>query len=146
MASSNDGSESYVVVGAEQAAAPETSTTAVTAGEASETAKSEVTGADGSKQDSQGVESKPKTEDNANDESEKEAAEGKREDGDEGGDGDEEEKDPVVVGMLCGSKDLYQKIDEWNNISWTTKYPDGLEEAAEEEDTARYALLVRNSE
>lgn len=143
MASSNDGSESYVVV--EQAVGPETPTAAVTGGEVLENAKSEIVVTDESKQDSQRAESTPKTEDNAKDESAQEATKTVKEDGDEGGDGDEEEKDAVVVGMLCGSKDLYQKVDEWNNISWTTKYPDGLEEAAEDEDTARYALLVRNS-
>ncbi|KAJ1329714.1 NTP/NDP exchange transporter [Microdochium nivale] len=142
MASSNDGSESYVVV--EQAVGPETPTAAVTGGEVLENAKSEIVVTDESKQDSQRAESTPKTEDNAKDEAAQEATKTVKEDGDEGGDGDEEEKDAVVVGMLCGSKDLYQKVDEWNNISWTTKYPDGLEEAAEDEDTARYALLVRN--
>ncbi|KXJ93320.1 P-loop containing nucleoside triphosphate hydrolase protein [Microdochium bolleyi] len=136
MASSNDGSESYVVVGTEQAAIPETVATANTDSVVAQLAKQ-------TPEDS-GSQQNPA--DDAKEDSTQKDSEHGGEDGDEDSDeeGEEEEKEPVVVGMVCGSKDLYQKIDEWNNISWTTKYPDGLEEAAEDEDTARYALLVRN--
>ncbi|RDW78394.1 p-loop containing nucleoside triphosphate hydrolase-25 [Coleophoma crateriformis] len=47
-------------------------------------------------------------------------------------------------GMQCEVKNLYQKEDERGRCTWTEKYPDGLEEAAENEITARYAILVRN--
>ncbi|KAI8952755.1 P-loop containing nucleoside triphosphate hydrolase protein [Xylaria longipes] len=50
----------------------------------------------------------------------------------------------VTVGMICRKKDLYQKIDKYNNPTWTAKTLDDLEEAAEDEESAKYALLVRN--
>lgn len=51
----------------------------------------------------------------------------------------------VTVGMICGKKDLYQKMDEQNNPSWTYEIPDEFEQAAENEETSEFALLVRNS-
>ncbi len=48
------------------------------------------------------------------------------------------------VGMQCDLKNLYQKEDERGRTSWTDKYPEDLDEAAENEITARYAILVRN--
>ncbi len=48
------------------------------------------------------------------------------------------------VGMECGIKHLYQKEDERGRFTWTDKYPENLDEAAENEITARYAILVRN--
>jgi hypothetical protein len=48
------------------------------------------------------------------------------------------------VGMECDIKNLYQKEDDRGRCTWTDKYPDDLEEAAENEATARYAVLVRN--
>jgi hypothetical protein len=47
-------------------------------------------------------------------------------------------------GMECDIKNLYQKEDERGRTSWTDKYPDNLDEAAENERTAKYAILVRN--
>ena len=55
-------------------------------------------------------------------------------------DGDEVAK----VGMECDIKHLYQKEDERGRFTWTDKYPENLDEAAENEITARYAILVRN--
>ncbi|KAI0534603.1 P-loop containing nucleoside triphosphate hydrolase protein [Xylaria digitata] len=52
--------------------------------------------------------------------------------------------DKVTVGMICDKKDLYQKIDRRNKVTWTDELPDDLEEAAEDEETEKYALLVRN--
>lgn len=46
-------------------------------------------------------------------------------------------------GMECDFRNLYQKEDDRGRTSWTDKYPDDLDEAAENEITARYALLVR---
>ena len=60
----------------------------------------------------------------------------------EGGD-DEEKK--VAVGMVCGRKNLYQRWDRHDRYTWTEELPDDLEEAAENEETMKYALLVRNS-
>lgn len=46
------------------------------------------------------------------------------------------------IGMECDLKNLYQKEDEHRRTTWTDKYPDDIEEAAENETTARYAILV----
>lgn len=48
------------------------------------------------------------------------------------------------LGMKCDLKNLYQKEDERGRASWTDKYPEDLDEAAENETTAGFAILVRN--
>ena len=49
-------------------------------------------------------------------------------------------------GMRPDVKNLYQsKPDNRGKTTWVEKYPDDLEEAAENAETARYALLIRNS-
>jgi hypothetical protein len=48
------------------------------------------------------------------------------------------------AGMASDLKNLYQKEDERGRFTWTDKYPDNLDEAAENEATAKYAILVRN--
>ncbi|TGJ83899.1 hypothetical protein E0Z10_g4853 [Xylaria hypoxylon] len=50
----------------------------------------------------------------------------------------------VAVGMICGKKDLYQRLDKHNKVTWTEELPDDLAEAAEDEETEKYALLIRN--
>lgn len=51
----------------------------------------------------------------------------------------------VKAGMISGVKNLYEgKPDNRGKSTWVDKYPDDLEEAAENDETARYALLVRN--
>lgn len=57
---------------------------------------------------------------------------------------DEEEK--VMIGSVSDSKDLYAKYDQHGRRSWSETPPDGLEEAAENEQTQKYAVLVRKSE
>jgi len=57
---------------------------------------------------------------------------------------DEEVKEAIKVGMECDLKHLYQKEDDKGRTSWTDKYPEDLEEAAENETTAKFAILVRN--
>jgi hypothetical protein len=57
----------------------------------------------------------------------------------------EEEGEKIIIGMVCDTKNLYQKFDIHNRFTWTEKYPDDLEEAAENEETMKYAVLVRNS-
>ena len=48
-------------------------------------------------------------------------------------------------GMECGIKDLYQgPEDKRGRFTWTDKYPEDLEKAAEDEITARFAILVRH--
>ncbi|EHA47386.1 hypothetical protein MCOR27_006928 [Pyricularia oryzae] len=58
----------------------------------------------------------------------------------------EESEEKVIVGMVCGTKDLYQKWDQNqpNKFTWTEKYPEDLEEAAENAETMKFAILVRN--
>lgn len=41
-------------------------------------------------------------------------------------------------------KNLYQKEDDQGRVTWADKYPEDLDEAAENEITAKFALLVRN--
>ena len=48
-------------------------------------------------------------------------------------------------GMEFGIKNLYQgPEDNHGRYTWTDKYPEDLEKAAEDEVTARYAILVRH--
>jgi hypothetical protein len=50
-----------------------------------------------------------------------------------------------MPGMIADVKNLYQtKPDEHGKTTWVDKYPEDLEEAAENAETARYALLIRN--
>jgi len=52
---------------------------------------------------------------------------------------------PPNAGMSCDIINLYQgKEDKNRRWNWTTEFPDDLEKAAENETTARYAILVRN--
>ncbi len=52
----------------------------------------------------------------------------------------------VKPGMITDVKNLYQsKPDNRGKTTWVVAYPDDLEEAAENAETARYALLIRNS-
>lgn len=49
-------------------------------------------------------------------------------------------------GMRCDIKNLYQgEADRRGCFTWVDKYPENLEEAAENAETARYALLIRNN-
>ena len=52
----------------------------------------------------------------------------------------------VKPGMITDVKNLYQsKPDNRGKTTWVDKYPDDLEEAAENAESARYALLIRNN-
>jgi len=57
---------------------------------------------------------------------------------------DDEAKEAIKVGMECDLKHLYQKEDDKGRTSWTDTYPEDLDEAAENETTAKFAILVRN--
>ncbi|KAI4225973.1 MAG: hypothetical protein L6R36_003509 [Xanthoria steineri] len=49
------------------------------------------------------------------------------------------------VGMISDVKNLYEgKPDSRGRSTWVDQYPDDLEDAAENAETARYALLIRN--
>ncbi|KAL4722889.1 hypothetical protein ACLX1H_010129 [Fusarium chlamydosporum] len=56
---------------------------------------------------------------------------------------EEEKKEKIMVGLVTESKDLYAKFDKEGARSWTDKYPDDLEEAAENEETQKYAVIIR---
>ncbi|KAH8879647.1 P-loop containing nucleoside triphosphate hydrolase protein [Thozetella sp. PMI_491] len=54
------------------------------------------------------------------------------------------EEEKVMIGMVCDTKNLFQKWDRHDRYTWTEEFPDDLEEAAENEQTMKYAMLVRN--
>ncbi|KND93453.1 26S protease regulatory subunit 4, partial [Tolypocladium ophioglossoides CBS 100239] len=60
-----------------------------------------------------------------------------------GGEKAEGPKEKQIVGSIPESKELYAKYDKHNNRSWTEKKPDDFEEAAENENTEKYAVIVR---
>lgn len=49
----------------------------------------------------------------------------------------------VPEGMKCDVRNLYERRDG-RNTTWTTQYPDDLEEPPENAESAQYALLLRN--
>lgn len=63
--------------------------------------------------------------------------------------GDEDKKEPVAAsepGMIPQIKNLYPgEKDDFGRFTTTDKIPDDLPEPEETEETARYALLVRNN-
>ncbi|KAL2136474.1 hypothetical protein VTI74DRAFT_3493 [Chaetomium olivicolor] len=64
---------------------------------------------------------------------------------DESKDGEEKEKPKVPVGSVSEIKNIYRgAADDDGNWTWVDKYPDDVEEAAENEETATYAVVVRN--
>ncbi|KAJ5935338.1 AAA family ATPase [Penicillium verhagenii] len=57
-----------------------------------------------------------------------------------------EEKKYEPHGSICDIHKLYQtKPDESGNTSWTKDYPESLVAPAEDEESAQYALIVRNA-
>ncbi|KAG9252262.1 P-loop containing nucleoside triphosphate hydrolase protein [Emericellopsis atlantica] len=58
-------------------------------------------------------------------------------------DDEKKKEDKVLVGTIADSIDLYAKYDENGDRSWSSSPPDGVEEAAENEETAKYAILAR---
>ncbi|CEI69444.1 hypothetical protein FVEN_g6967 [Fusarium venenatum] len=92
----------------------------------------EVTTSETKPQDTQTQESK--TEDKKTEETKIEESKSEEE---------EEKKEKIIVGLLTESKDLYAKFDKNGSRSWTDKYPDDLEEAAENEETQKYAVIIR---
>jgi hypothetical protein len=65
----------------------------------------------------------------------------------DGSDNDTSEKDALKnapVGSISDIKSLYQgPVDYQGRAQWLDRYPDDVEEAAETEETAKYALIVR---
>ncbi|KAM0505536.1 hypothetical protein ACHAP8_001763 [Fusarium lateritium] len=97
----------------------------------------EVTTSETNPQDTQTQESKTedkKTEETKTEETKTEESKSEEE---------EEKKEKIIVGLLTESKDLYAKFDKNGSRSWTDKYPDDLEEAAENEETQKYAVIIR---
>ncbi|KAK3991238.1 mitochondrial sorting [Cladorrhinum sp. PSN332] len=69
-------------------------------------------------------------------------------DGEEAKDKDkdkEDDKPKVPLGSVSEPKNIYKgAADDDGNWTWVDKYPDDVEEAAENEETAKYAVVVRN--
>jgi hypothetical protein len=58
---------------------------------------------------------------------------------------EEEGEKKIIVGSVSEAKNIYKgPSDDDGNWTWVDKYPDDVEEAAENEETAKYAVLVRN--
>lgn len=56
-----------------------------------------------------------------------------------------EEKEYAPIGSIPETRDLYEsKPDRHGRTSWTTEYPDDLNEPPENAESAQYALLVRH--
>lgn len=98
------------------------------------------------------VEDEKKEEKKPEEESKTESKEESKEDkdGDESKDKDkdekkEEDKPKVPVGSVSEPKNIYKgSSDDDGNWTWVDKYPEDVEEAAENEETAKYAIVVRN--
>jgi hypothetical protein len=56
----------------------------------------------------------------------------------------EEPVDNTPAGMKCDTKNLYQKPDKHGRNVWVNEYPDDVKDPAENEKTAKFALLIRN--
>jgi hypothetical protein len=55
------------------------------------------------------------------------------------------DKPPALVGMTCELKNFYSgKEDKRGKFLWQEKIPTDIGEPVENEETAKYALLVRN--
>ncbi|KAM0158411.1 hypothetical protein ACHAQE_004204 [Botrytis cinerea] len=54
---------------------------------------------------------------------------------------------PINDGMECDTKEIYEvKRDRMGNIIWLAKYPDDVEDAAENQEIASYAILAIDNE
>jgi hypothetical protein len=61
------------------------------------------------------------------------------------GETSEEEKVKVPVGSLAAMKNIYKSpTDKDGNWTWVDRYPDDVEEAAENEESEKFAIVVRN--
>ena len=56
---------------------------------------------------------------------------------------EDEKKEVHLKGMVSDSKTLFAKYDERGNRSWSDKKPADFEEAAEGEETQKFAIIVR---
>lgn len=71
--------------------------------------------------------------------------EDKKEGEDAAKDGEEKDKPKIIVGSVGEAKNIYKGAsDDDGNWTWVDKYPDDVEEAAENEETAKFAVVVRN--
>ena len=56
----------------------------------------------------------------------------------------EEPVDTTPAGMKCDIKNLHQKPYQHGKNVWVDEYPDDIRDPAENEKTAKFALLIRN--
>jgi hypothetical protein len=54
-------------------------------------------------------------------------------------------KEEPPLGSVTDTVELYAKIDQDGNQSWTSTIPEDVEEAAENEETKKFAVIVRKS-
>lgn len=79
------------------------------------------------------------------DEENSDADENDEDEDDEGDEDEEEEKSNLPVGSVSEVKNIYRSSkDSDGNYTWVKKYPEDVEEPAENAITDTYAVLVRN--
>ncbi|KAK4185746.1 mitochondrial sorting [Podospora australis] len=90
--------------------------------------------------------SEKKAEEKKDEEKTDETSTEEKKDGEEEGEAkDKEDKPKVPVGSVSEAKNIYKGAsDDDGNWTWVDKYPEDVEEAAENEETATYAVVVRN--
>ena len=93
-----------------------------------------------------GEKSDDKKDDKDTDEKKDDKKDDDKKDGDdETKDAEEKDKPKVIVGSVSEAKNIYKGAsDDDGNWTWVDKYPDDVEEAAENEETAKFAVVVRN--
>lgn len=85
------------------------------------------------------------TESDKKDEEKSDSKDEKSEDKDEKSEDKSEETEKILIGAVSEVKELYAKYDKDGNRSWSEDLPDDLVEAAENEKSLKYAVLVRKS-
>lgn len=58
---------------------------------------------------------------------------------------DTKKDEDLPFGSVTDTVELYAKVDKDGNQSWTSTIPDDVEEAAENEETKKFAIIVRKS-
>ncbi|KAK3366831.1 P-loop containing nucleoside triphosphate hydrolase protein [Lasiosphaeria ovina] len=126
------------VAGSDEAAAEKLSTSGSSAADIKEV---ESPKDDSTKTDSKSDDDKDKAKDESGEDKDKDKdGEDKKED-----DEKKEKKVLAPVGSISSAKNIYKStVDDDGNWTWVDKYPEDAEEAAENEETATYAVLVRN--
>ena len=101
----------------------------------------------------EGVKTKPKDKNNHSKEKRKKSKGPKKgsdaggsdnDSGSDSGSGNSDgESEKILVGAVAEHKNLYEKRDKHNRVTWTEKIPEDLEEAGENDETLKFAVIVR---